>query len=123
MEQVNWSRRFFTRLLMNFLLPNIVLSQVSVLTANYDNARTNSNLSETRLNTANVKAASFGKIGSFPVDGQIYAQPLYATGVPIPGLGTRDVVYTATMYNSVYAIDAGAPASIVPLWRVNLGPS
>src|SRR2546421_12627072 len=104
-------------------LANVVLAQVNVLTANYDNSRTNSNVRESILNLANVKAASFGKIGSFPVDGQIYAQPLYATGVQIPGLGTRDVVYTVTMHNSVYAIDAGAPASIVPLWQVNLGPS
>jgi uncharacterized protein (TIGR03437 family) len=93
------------------------------LTANYDNSRTNSNLNETVLNPSNVSAAGFGKIGSFPVDGQIYAQPLYVSGVPIPSLGTRDVVYTVTMHNSVYAIDGGAPASCVPLWQVNLGPS
>jgi uncharacterized protein (TIGR03437 family) len=104
-------------------LSSVVLSQVSVLTANYDNSRTNSNLSEVILNQSNVKSGTFGKIGAFPVDGQIYAQPLYVTAVQIPGLGTRDVVYTVTMHNSVYAIDAGAPASIVPLWHVNLGPS
>jgi uncharacterized protein (TIGR03437 family) len=106
-----------------FLLPNLLLAQVSVLTANYDNSRTNSNLNETTLNPSNVTTATFGKIGSFPVDGQIYAQPLYATGIQIPGVGTRDVVYTVTMHNSVYAIDAGAPASLLPLWQVNLGPA
>lgn len=106
-----------------FSLSSVVLSQVNVLTANYDNSRTNSNLNETLLNLSNVKPSTFGKIGAFPVDGQIYAQPLYVTGVQIPGVGIRDVVYTVTMHNSVYAIDAGAPASIVPLWQVNLGPS
>lgn len=106
-----------------FLLPNILLSQVNILTANYDNSRSNSNPSETLLNPSNVTSAGFGKIGSFPVDGQIYAQPLYAGGVQIPALGLRDVVFVVTMHNSVYAIDAGAPALSAPLWQVNLGPS
>jgi uncharacterized protein (TIGR03437 family) len=97
--------------------------QINVLTANYDRYRSNSNLSETTLNPQTVNSASFGKIGSFPVDGQIYAQPLYVTGVNIEGVGSRNVVYIATMHNSVYAIDADAPRSTTPLWAVNLGPS
>jgi hypothetical protein len=103
--------------------PGALLSQVSVLTANYDNSRTNANLNETVLNTSNVNPRAFGKIGSFPVDGQIYAQVLYATGVPIVRKGVHNVVFVATMHNSVYAIDADAPGSTVPLWQVNLGPS
>jgi uncharacterized protein (TIGR03437 family) len=98
-------------------------AQVNVLTGNYDNQRTNANLQETILTPANVNADAFGKIGTFPVDGQIYAQPLYASGIQIPGTGTRNVVYLATMHNSVYALDADAPQSTVPLWQVNLGPS
>jgi uncharacterized protein (TIGR03437 family) len=104
-----------------FLLPSVLLSQVNVLTANYDNSRTNSNLRETILNPANVSTDQFGKVGSFPVDGQIYAQVLYASAVQIPGKGARNVVYVATMHNSVYAIDADMPASILPLWKANLG--
>ena len=103
--------------------PGALLSQVSVLTANYDNSRTNANLNETVLNTSNVNPRAFGKIGSFPVDGQIYAQVLYATGVPIVRKGVHNVVFVVTMHNSVYAIDADAPGSTVPLWQVNLGPS
>ncbi|HLG97048.1 MAG TPA: IPT/TIG domain-containing protein [Bryobacteraceae bacterium] len=103
-------------------LPNL-LSQVNVLTANYDNSRANANLSETILKPSNVKPASFGKIGSFPVDAQIYAQPLYAAGIQIPGKGLRNVVYVATMHNTVYALDGDAPQSVRPLWAVNLGPS
>ena len=57
------------------------------------------------------------------MDGQIYAQPLYVSGVAIPGVGKRNVVFAVTMHNSVYAIDADAPASTTPLWHVNLGPS
>lgn len=122
---VNSRRGTFSKFLsMNLLIgSNLLVAQVNVLTANYDNSRTNSNLSETILNPSSVKAGAFGKIGAFPVDGQIYAQPLYANGIQIPGVGTRNVVYTVTMHNSVYAIDADAPASVVPLWHVNLGPS
>jgi uncharacterized protein (TIGR03437 family) len=98
-------------------------TQVNVLTGNYDNQRTNANLAETILTPANVNPNSFGKIGTFPVDGQIYAQPLYAAGVQIPGKGAHNVVYVVTMHNSVYAIDADSPQSTVALWQVNLGPS
>ena len=114
--------KFFSFLSLSLLFtPGSLLAQVNVLTANYDNSRTNANLNETRLNPSNVNSDLFGKIGSFPVDGQIYAQALYATGVPIVGKGVHNVVYVGTMHNSVYAIDADAPGSIVPLWRVNLG--
>ncbi len=98
-------------------------AQVNVLTANYDNQRTNANLHEIILNQSNVKTGGFGKIGTFPVDGEIYAQPLYVAGVPIQGQGIRNVVYIATNHNSVYAIDADATQSTVPLWQVNLGPA
>ena len=103
--------------------PGPLVSQVNVLTANYDNSRTNANLNETRLNPSKVNSDLFGKIGSFPVDGQIYAQALYANGEPIVGKGVHNVVYVATMHNSVYAFDADSPDSIFPLWQVNLGPS
>src|SRR5437660_286516 len=96
---------------------------VNVLTANYDNDRTNANLQETILTQSNVKTGSFGKIGTFPVDGAIFAQSLYASGVQIAGKGTCNVVFVATMRNSVYAINADTPQSTIPLWQVNLGPA
>jgi hypothetical protein len=68
-----------------------------------------------------VNAHGFGKIGAFPVDGQIYAQPLYVSGVSLAGQGPRDVVFVATMNNSVYATDANAPRATAALWHVNLG--
>lgn len=100
----------------------VCFGQVSVLTANYDNNRTNSNTSETILNPGSVNGNSFGKVGTFPVDGQIHAQPLYVPGVQISG-ATYNVVYVVTMHNSVYAINADTPQSTTPLWTVNLGPS
>jgi uncharacterized protein (TIGR03437 family) len=95
-------------------------AQVSVLTANYGNARTNANLNETVLNPLNVNAAQFGKLFSLPVGGYINGQPLYVQNVAIPGKGTHNVVYVVTQHNDVYAFDADAQGS--PLWHVNLGP-
>jgi hypothetical protein len=87
------STHFLSLLAMNLLfVPNVLFPQTNVLTANYDNSRTNSNLSETILSRSNVSANTFGKIGSFPVDGQIYAQALYASGIQIPGRGFRNVM-------------------------------
>src|SRR5260370_42686891 len=96
---------------------------VNVLTANYDNDRTNANLQEKVLTQSNVNNDSFGKIGAFPVDGAIFAQPLYVNGVQIAGKGTCNVVFVATMHNTVYAINADTPQSTIPLWQVNLGPA
>ena len=40
--------------------------------------------------------------------------------VSIPGLGVRNVLYVATVNNTVYAFDADDPNASEPLWRVNL---
>lgn len=97
--------------------------QVSVTTAQYDNSRTAANLSETILNTSNVKAATFGKLFSRSVDAEIYAHPLIVSNVTIPGKGKHNVVYVASGNNTVYAFDADNPAQSTPLWSRNLGPS
>ena len=96
-------------------------AQVSVLTANGDNNRTNANLSESHLTPQNVRAGSFGKLGSFPADGQVYAQPLYVSNLLFPNGGTRNVLFIATMHNTVYAYDADIPSAAGLLWQVNLG--
>ena len=90
----------------------------SVTTSQYDNARSGANRVETTLTPRNVNVHNFGKIFTLKVDGDIYAQPLFLTGLDIPGKGRHDVLFVATEHDSIYALDAyGHPAS--PLWRVN----
>jgi len=77
---------------------------VSVLTHHNDNTRAGWNDNETALTTSNVNVQQFGKLFSLPVDGDVYAQPLVVGHVPIGG-GDHNVVYVATVNNTVYAFD------------------
>jgi hypothetical protein len=88
-----------------------------VVTYHNDVARTGQNLNETLLGPSTVTSANFGKLGLFTTDGKVDAQPLYLTGVSVPGVGLRDVVYVATEHDSVYAFDA---ESATMLWHVSL---
>src|SRR5215472_9527049 len=89
-----------------------------VATYHNDNARTGQNVMETVLTLDNVNAAKFGRLYSFPVDGYVYAQPLYLPQVAIPGNGIHNLVIVVTQHDSVYAFDADSPTPD-PLWRVN----
>lgn len=85
--------------------PNTTNPQtVSVLTQHNDNTRAGWNSNETALTTGNVNSQHFGKVFSLPVDDQVYAQPLVAGGITINN-GVRNVVYVATVNNTVYAFD------------------
>ncbi len=95
---------------------------VNYLTQHNDSRRSGANLSEDLLNPSNVNIYQFGKLYSRLVDGQIYAQPLIMSGITIPGKGVHNVVFIATMHDSVYAFDADSNAgdNANPLWQVNL---
>ena len=96
-----------------------------VTTWHYDNARTGVNPNETILNLVNVNPNTFGKLYDLPADGAVVGQVLYLPNISIPGKGTHNVVYAATMHDSVYAFDAdsNAGANASPLWQVSLLPS
>ncbi len=116
-------RKLLTFTLAGALMASGLAAQVdlnvNVLTANYNNARTNANLNETILSTLNVNSTQFGKLFSLPVNGAINTQPLYVQGLAIPNAGTHNVVYVGTHSNDVYAFDADTQGN--PLWQVNLG--
>lgn len=88
---------------------------VNVTTQHYDSSRSGQNTQETLLTPANVNSGSFGKLFSVPVDGYVYAQPLYLSKISIASV-THNVLYVATEHDSVYAIDADS-GSI--LWHVS----
>ncbi len=95
-------------------------AQTSVLTQHNDIKRTGWNNQETQLNTRNVKPGSFGKLFSFNVDDQIYAQPLVIPSINISGIGQRNLVIVATVNNTVYAFDADSASDGLPYWKTNL---
>src|SRR5271155_4873007 len=76
------------------------VSAVNVLTQHNDSFRTGANLSESVLTVSNVSTSQFGKLFSRPVNGQIYAQPLYVSGLTISNK-IHNVVYIETEHNSV----------------------
>jgi len=94
--------------------------QVNVTTYHNDNGRTGQNTQETALTTKNVNYKTFGKLfsSSVTLDSWAAAQPLYVANVQI-GLATYNVVYVATLNNSIYAFNADTGAE---LWMKNYGP-
>lgn len=95
------------------------VSPVSVTTYHNDNARTGQNTSETFLTSGDVNFNTFGKLvsGNVGLDSWSAAQPLYVAGVTVNG-NTYNVVYVATLNNSVYAFDADSGKL---LWMENYG--
>ena len=108
-------------LLLVMMLAGSCFGQVPFLTGRSDNARTAANTNETLLTPSNVNANSFGRLFGYGLDYQALAQPLYVPNVQIPGLGTHNVVYVATMADTVYAFDADSNqgTNLGLLWTAN----
>jgi hypothetical protein len=94
-----------------------VTDLAGVYTYHNDVSRDGANTQEYALTTASV-ANSFGKLASCPVDGAIYAQPLWVANVTLGGV-KHNVVFVATQHDGLFAFDADAvPCS--QLWTVSL---
>ncbi len=91
--------------------------QPQVLQRGYDAGVSGATLTETTLTTSNVTANTFGLVFKLAVDDNIMAQPLYVPNVVINGI-SHNVVYIATMSDTLYAFDADAGGA--PLWTFNL---
>src|SRR6185295_18213702 len=102
-----------------FLLAQL-RAQVTVNMSQYDYERTGANLQEWILHPSNVNSAGFGKLFSRSVDASVYALPLIVPNLEIAG-ERRNVLFVATMGNTVYAFDADDPARVEPYWSKNLG--
>jgi hypothetical protein len=94
-----------------------VTDLVGVFTYHNDVARTGQNLKEYALTTATVNSSTFGQLFSCPVDGYVYAEPLYVSNLLV-GATKRNVVYIATEHDSVFAFDADSP-SCIQLWKTS----
>ncbi|HEY2499150.1 MAG TPA: pyrrolo-quinoline quinone [Candidatus Angelobacter sp.] len=86
-----------------------------MFTYHADKFRSGVNLQEFALTSTTVKSATFGKVFSRAVDGQIYAQPLHVANLTIAG-AKHNVVFVATEHSSVYAFDADGK-STAPFWK------
>jgi fibronectin type 3 domain-containing protein len=103
------------RPLLELLECRLAPANVDVLSYHYDALLSGNNNQETILTPANVNPANFGLLFRSPVDGQIYASPLYKANLMIGGV-SHNVAFVATEHDSVYGFDADTGAQ---LWQRN----
>jgi hypothetical protein len=85
-----------------------VTDLAGVATWRNDREHSGVNSQEYALTGQNVAGGTFGKLFSCPVDGWVFAQPLWMANVKISGEG-HNVVLIATENDSLYAFDADGP--------------
>ena len=86
-----------------------VTDLAGVTTWRNDRAHSGVNSQEYALTPQNVVSSKFGKLFSCPMDGWVFAQPLWMANVHIRGQ-PHNVVFIATENDSLYAFDADGPA-------------
>ena len=96
-------------------------AQTSVLMSQYGPGRTAANLDEHLLKPSNINSTAFGKLFSRSVDDSIFALPLVVPNLNLGKRGQRNVIFVATMGNTIYAFDADDPAATQPYWSRKLG--
>ncbi len=104
------------KILTILILPTM-LTAARVSTGQYDNFRSNANTAETNLTQANVTAGKFGRLGSYSMDGPMYAQPL-TEDVTISG-HVRRLLIGNTTNGTIYAFDAASVGSTI--WSRHVG--
>jgi hypothetical protein len=121
--EISYKLKFFPSLL-RFSIAFLILAASGVagdvLTFHNDSSRTGVNPEEIALIPGKVNVNSFGLKFNVIVAGQVYAQPLYASSVPIAAAGTfirHNLVLVATEQDNVYAFDAESGALI---WNTSL---
>jgi hypothetical protein len=95
-----------------------VTDLAGVFTYHNDLSRDGVNAQEYALTPTTVATAAFGKLFSCPVDGAVYAQPLWVANVSFTG-GKHNVVIVATQHDTIYALDADAN-SCTTFWSKSL---
>jgi Domain of unknown function (DUF4082)/F5/8 type C domain/Secretion system C-terminal sorting domain/Fibronectin type III domain len=111
-------KKYTTVILLSlFVLSNGPAIAQSIWTQHNDQGRTGWYPYETNLTTNNINTNTFGLAFTQTVDDKILAQPLVIMKVNIPGFGLKNVVYAATLNNSVYAFDADVSGNAY--WQKN----
>jgi hypothetical protein len=87
----------------------------------YGPGRTAANLDEHLLKPSNINSTAFGKLFSRSVDDSIFALPLVVPNLNLGKRGQRNVMFVATMGNTIYAFDADDPGATQPYWSRKLG--
>jgi outer membrane protein assembly factor BamB len=93
----------------------LLTAQVTVPIYQYDNSHSGTNTNETILTPSNVNVSQFGRKMVFPVQGYVYAQPLYVPNLTIGGT-SHNVLFVATEHDQLYAFDVNSGQQ---LWHTN----
>src|SRR5258706_4780783 len=119
MYRNNFTLNLLLGLALVCVSPGTIAAPGDVLTHGYNRYRTGAQLEENILNVANVKASSFGKVASLPVDGYVHVQTLVVNSLSMEGGTELDVVYIATGNNSLFAYDVTHNRNQL-LWKPHL---